>query len=153
MRPGVRLGIDVGTTRVGVARSDPAGLLAVPLETVTRNAAALARIRALLEEHEAIELVVGLPLSLRGEETASTADARRFAESLAGAVSAPIRMVDERLSTVSAARSLREAGRSSRGSRPIIDQAAAVVILQAALDQERAGGSPPGSPVAPDGGP
>jgi putative Holliday junction resolvase len=144
MRAGVRLGIDVGRARVGVALCDREGLLATPVETVPRDEAAIARITALVAEHEPIELVVGLPLSLSGGDTASTTDARDFANQLAASVSIPVRLVDERLSTVSAQRALRDSGRGTRGSRPVIDQVAAVIILQNALDSERTAGRPPG---------
>ncbi len=146
-RRGVRLGIDVGKARVGVARCDPDGLLATPVETVPRDDAAVARIVSLAEEHAAIELLVGLPLNLRGEDTASTTDARGFAAALAAASGLPVRLVDERLSTVSAHAALRTSGRSQRTSRSIIDQVAAVVLLQQALDVEKSTGRPPGTPV------
>jgi putative Holliday junction resolvase len=149
VRPGVRLGIDVGRARVGVARSDRDGLLATPVETVARGDGTIARLRALIAEHEPVEIVVGLPLSLSGADTASTTDAREFAAALATASGVPVRLVDERLSTVTAQRNLRDAGRRARGSRPVIDQAAAVIILQNALDAERSAARPPGAPVDP----
>lgn len=147
-RRGVRLGVDVGRARVGVARCDPDGLLATPVETVPRNDAAIARVVALAEEHSAVEILVGLPLNLRGEDTASTADARAFAAGLATASALPVRLVDERLSTVSAHAVLRDSGRSQRSSRSIVDQVAAVVLLQQALDVEKSTGRPPGTPVS-----
>lgn len=146
-RRGVRLGIDVGRARVGVARCDPDGLLATPVETVPRDEAAVARLVALAEEYSAVEILVGLPLNLRGEDTASTTDAREFATALAAASTFPVRLVDERLSTVSAHAALRDSGRSQRSSRSIIDQVAAVVLLQQALDVEKSTGRPPGTPV------
>ncbi|MEH3089340.1 MAG: Holliday junction resolvase RuvX [Microbacterium arborescens] len=146
-RPGVRLGVDVGTARIGIARSDRDGLLAVPVETVPRGDGDLARIGALAAEYEAFELVVGLPIALSGRETASTGDARGFAESLA-ATGHRVRLVDERLSTVTAHSALRGSGRSQRSSRSIVDQVAAVVLLQQALDVEKSTGNPPGVPVA-----
>ncbi|KRB37831.1 Holliday junction resolvase RuvX [Microbacterium sp. Root180] len=146
-RRGVRLGIDVGRARVGVARCDPDGLLATPVETVPRNEAAVARLVALVEEYSVFELLVGLPLNLRGEDTASTVDAREFAAALAAASGIPVRLVDERLSTVSAHAALRDSGRSQRSSRSIVDQVAAVVLLQQALDVEKSTGRPPGTPV------
>lgn len=152
MRVGTRLGVDVGRARVGVAVSDPHGLLATPLETVPRDDRVIARLLALAAEHAAIELVVGLPLSLSGADTPSTRDSRDIAAALAAAGAVPVRLVDERLTTVSAHSALRASGRSSRGSRPVIDQVAAVIILQHALDAERGGGSPPGVAVAPDQG-
>ena len=151
MRTGIRLGVDVGTVRIGVARSDASGFLASPLETVTRadDGSDVARIAQLVAEHEAIELVVGLPLALSGRRTASTEDAVEFAERLAGSVTIPVRLVDERLSTVTATVSLRQSGKNSRKSRSVIDQSAAAVILQHALDAERSSGRPAGSDVLP----
>ncbi len=144
MRPGVRLGIDVGRARIGVARCDRDGILATPVETVARGDGDVARILAIRDELEAVEFVVGLPLSLSGGSTASTEDARAFAATLATAGRLPVRLVDERLSTVTAQSQLRENGRSTRTSRSVVDQVAAVIILQTALDSERTAGSPPG---------
>lgn len=148
-RRGVRLGVDVGTARVGIARCDPDGMLATPLETVPRNDAAVERIVQLIVEHDAREVLVGLPLNLRGEDTASTADARAFAGAVAAASVVPVRLVDERLSTVSAHAALRQSGRSQKSSRRIVDQVAAVILLQAALDVEKHTGNPPGMLVTP----
>ncbi|MBC7518136.1 MAG: Holliday junction resolvase RuvX [Microbacteriaceae bacterium] len=145
MRTGVRLGVDVGKVRIGVARSDLHGMLALPIETVPRGLGDLDRIQALVTEYEVIEIVVGLPLSLKGTDTASTDDAREFAARLAALVQLPVRMVDERLSTVSAQQALRSSGRTTKNSRAVIDQVAAVIILQHALDAERSGGNAPGS--------
>lgn len=156
MRSGVRLGIDVGKARVGVARSDLHGMLATPVETVPRDLggdADLARIAAIATELDAFEAVVGLPLNLRGERTPSTEDAERFAQRLADRLApqgAAVRLVDERLSTVSAQGQLRQAGKKTKQSRSIIDQAAAVVILQHALDIERARDAAPGHAVDPE---
>ncbi|WP_261164025.1 Holliday junction resolvase RuvX [Microbacterium sp. Marseille-Q6965] len=146
-RRGVRLGIDVGRARVGVARCDPDGMLAVPVETVPRTEEAIARILELAREHEPMELVVGLPLNLRGEDTASTADARAFAGELAARAGRPVRLVDERLSTVTAHAALRQSGRSQKRSRSMVDQVAAVVLLQHAVDSEKRTGIPAGEPV------
>lgn len=148
-RRGVRLGIDVGTARVGVARCDRDGLLAVPVETVPRSEAAVSRVAELATEHDAFELLVGLPISLGGNETSSTADARDFAVALAAAAGLPVRLVDERLSTVSAHAALRSSGRSQRSSRRIVDQVAAVVLLQQAIDVEKSTGNPAG-PLLPE---
>jgi len=149
VRSGVRLGVDVGTARVGVARCDPHGMLATPVETLARRDDVVAGIRRLAQEHEAIEIVVGLPIAMSGAETASTADARDVATAIADAIEIPVRLVDERLTTVSAARGLREAGRTTKNSRSVVDQAAAVILLQHALDLERASGNPPGALVEP----
>jgi len=143
-RRGVRLGVDVGKARVGVARCDRDGLLAVPVETVPRSEAAPARVAALAADYEAFEVVVGLPISLSGNETASTADARAFATAVQAASGLPVRLVDERLSTVSAHAALRNSGRSQRSSRSIVDQVAAVVLLQQAIDVEKSTGIPTG---------
>jgi putative Holliday junction resolvase len=145
MRPGIRIGVDVGKARVGVARSDRDGLLATPVETLARNAATIDALRALVSELQPLEVVVGLPISLSGVDTASTTDAREFASALAEVAGVPVRLVDERLTTVSAQRALRDAGRRAKGSRPVIDQVAAVIILQNALDSERAAARPPGA--------
>jgi putative Holliday junction resolvase len=148
-RRGVRLGVDVGRARIGVARCDPDGLLATPVETVPRDDASISRLIALVGEYDASEILVGLPLNMRGEDTASTTDARAFAAALATASDVPVRLVDERLSTVSAHAVLRDSGRSQRSSRSIVDQVAAVVLLQQALDVEKSTGRPAGSPVPP----
>jgi putative holliday junction resolvase len=149
VRGGVRLGVDVGDVRIGVARSDPSGLLASPLETVRRGAGDLARLRALTRDYDAVEVVVGLPRSLSGGEGPAAAKVRRFAVRLADAVSpVPVRLCDERLSTVSAEAVLREAGRRGQQRRAVVDQAAAVVILQNALDTERGTGTAPGELVS-----
>ncbi len=147
MRQGVRLGIDVGTVRVGVARSDASGLLATPMSTLPRESA-IDQLCELIAQESPLEVAVGLPLALSGRETASTEDAKNFAHELASRVSVPVRMIDERLSTVSASSLMREGGKSAKKQRPSIDQAAAVIILQHLLDAERAQGSAPGTLVA-----
>lgn len=146
-RRGIRLGIDVGRARIGVARCDPDGMLAVPVETVPRSDGSIERIAELCREWEPIEVVVGLPLNLRGEDTASTTDARAFAAAVQARCAAPVRLVDERLSTVSAHSALRSSGRSQKNSRSIVDQVAAVVLLQQAIDVEKRTGSPAGAPI------
>jgi putative Holliday junction resolvase len=151
-RRGVRLGVDVGKARVGVARCDPDGMLAVPVETVPRDDRSIARLVDLVDEHDPLEVVVGLPLNMRGEDTPSTADARAFASELVGALAprepaVTVRLVDERLSTVSAHTALRQSGRSQKGSRSIVDQVAAVVLLQHAIDSEKRTGAAAGHPA------
>ncbi|QCR43644.1 Holliday junction resolvase RuvX [Curtobacterium sp. SGAir0471] len=144
IRPGRRLGVDVGKARIGVAVCDRDGLLATPVETVPRaQATDVRRIVELADEYDVLEIVVGLPLSMSGDDTPSTADARGFAELLAE--HRPVRLVDERLSTVTAQRGLHQAGRNTKKSRAVIDQAAAVIILQHALDHERASSAAPGA--------
>ncbi|MCC4907349.1 Holliday junction resolvase RuvX [Microbacterium sp. cx-59] len=147
---GVRLGIDVGRARVGVAKCDPHRRLATPRETGARTEDAVAPIIAIGREYDAVQILVGLPTNLRGEDTASTTDAREFATAIARATDVPVRLVDERLSTVSAHAALRQSGRSQRGSRGIVDQVAAVILLQNALDVEKSRGSAAGTPVHPD---
>jgi putative Holliday junction resolvase len=150
MLPGVRLGIDVGKARVGIARSDPGGLLATPVETSPREHAT-ARVLELAREFGAVELVVGLPLSLSGVETPSTQDARDFANELLVNGSVPVRLVDERLSTVSAQGVLSSQGHSAKKQRAIVDQAAAVIILQHLLDSVQAQGRATGELLNPTG--
>ena len=144
MRVGVRIGIDVGSVRVGVARSDPAGTLAVPVATLDRRAgdeSVLGQVEALVREHDALEVLVGHPLSLSGERGPAAIAASDFAQALADRLQdTPVRLIDERLSTVSAQRNLHAAGRTHRGSRSVIDQEAAVIVVQHALDSERVGG-------------
>lgn len=145
-RPGVRLGIDVGKARIGLARCDRDGLLATPIETVARvsDGADLRRIGEVLAELEPMEIIVGFPLSLSGAETPSTQDARDFAAAVATQTGVPIRLVDERLSTVTAHAALRSSGKSQKKTRGVIDQVAAVIILQHAIDTERGRGVAPG---------
>ncbi|MET9340551.1 Holliday junction resolvase RuvX [Nonomuraea sp. NPDC004354] len=150
MRFGARLGVDVGSVRIGVARSDPSGLLATPVETVRRGAGDLDRIAVLVEEHAAIEVIVGLPTSLSGREGQAAALARTFAVDLAVRLApVPVRLFDERLTTVAAQQGLRASGVKAKKQRSVVDQAAAVVLLQDALDAERATDRPPGRPVDP----
>jgi putative Holliday junction resolvase len=148
VRSGVRVGIDVGTVRIGVATCDPDGVLATPLETVRRGTGDVDRLATVIGERQPIEVVVGLPLSMSGSDGPAAATARSFARALARRVApCPVRLVDERLSTVEATRGMRERGVSARQGRELVDQAAAVVILQSALDAERGSGRPPGEIV------
>lgn len=148
-RPGIddpgrgrRVAIDVGSVRIGVASSDPDGILATPVETVPRSkergpdAPDIRRIIDIVSEYEAVEVIVGLPQTLRGEQGKAAGIATAFAKRLQRAVEPiPVRLSDERLTTVTAARNLRESGVKARGQRPMIDQAAAVEILQGWLDE------------------
>ncbi|WP_116113208.1 Holliday junction resolvase RuvX [Austwickia chelonae] len=148
MRPGRRVGVDIGQARVGVAVCDPDGLIATPVESVPRDLSGhkdIDRVAELCVEFEAVEVVVGLPLSLSGVEGSAAGAAREYARRLASRVRpVPIRLVDERLTTVDAHRSLRDAGRGTRTHRSVIDQQSAVLILQTALDIERATNWPAG---------
>ncbi|HYH35431.1 MAG TPA: Holliday junction resolvase RuvX [Nocardioides sp.] len=151
MRHGVRLGIDPGDARIGVARSDPTGFLATPVETVRRGRGDLARLARLVRDEDVVEVVVGLPRSLSGGEGPAATKVREFAARLAGRVHpVVVRLVDERLTTVSAEAMLRDRGRKGQQRRAVVDQAAAVMILQHALDTERATGVPPGETVERD---
>ena len=148
MRHGVRVGIDPGDARIGVAVSDPTGFLATPVETVRRGSGDVRRIARIVAEAEAMEVVVGLPRSLSGGEGPAAAKAREFAVGLARRIApVPVRLCDERLTTVSAESMLRDRGRSGARRRAVVDQAAAVLILQTALDTERASGRVPGELV------
>lgn len=153
VRPGVRLGVDVGTVRVGLAACDPRGVVASPVATLARDLEGetdLARIAQEVREREVLEVVVGLPRSMSGREGPAAAAARGYAVRLAGRVApVPVRLVDERLSTVGAHRALHDAGVPGRRHRRVVDQAAAVLILQSALDAERVSGREPGSAVDP----
>lgn len=130
----MRIGVDVGSVRVGVAVSDPDGILATPVATLPR-AAALDDLVALVAEREAVEVVVGHPRHLSGASGAAAADAEAFAAALRERIDVPVTMVDERLTTVTATRTLAERGVRGKAQRAVIDQAAAVAILQAALDE------------------
>jgi putative Holliday junction resolvase len=161
MRPGVRLGVDVGSVRVGVARSDAGGILATPVGTLARvprpdgsaqdphaDDEDVVRLVSLVAEESVTEVVVGLPRSLSGAEGPAAATARQYAAVLARSIApVAVRLVDERLTSVDAHRALRESGVPGRRQRAVVDQAAAVLILQSALDEERGSGHPPGEPV------
>lgn len=141
----MRVGVDAGDARIGVSQSDPSGMLATPVETVPRGPGDLARIREIVLDRAAIEVVVGLPRSLSGGEGPAAAKVREFARALAEALDpVPVRLCDERLSTVTAEAVLRSQGRKGQKRRAVVDQAAAVVILQNALDTERSSGAAPG---------
>ncbi|WP_407317758.1 Holliday junction resolvase RuvX [Isoptericola halotolerans] len=160
---GARLGVDVGKARIGLAASDPDGLIASPVETVPRVlkvptsaeggqtvTADVARIAAEATERFAAVVYVGLPRHLSGHEGAATADARGFAVRLAREIApVPVHLVDERMTTVTAHAHLRAAGKKTAKHRPVIDQAAAVIILQHALDVERATAGRAGEHVEP----
>ena len=147
--PGRRLGVDVGSVRVGVAISDPAPILATPLVTLSRDERSgsdLDRLAELVVEHEVVEVVVGLPRTLAARHGKAAAIATSYARQLARRVRpVPVRLADERLTTVSATRMLSDRGVRGRKQRAVVDQAAAVEILQAWLDG-RAGQTPPEAP-------
>lgn len=149
VRAGVRIGVDVGSVRVGVAACDPSGLLATPVRTLKRHGGDLDDLAGLVRARAAVEVVVGLPTTLAGRHGPAAAAAEAYALEVAGLVDVPVRLVDERLSTVGAQRDLRASGVDSRKGRSLVDQAAAVIILQGALDAERSSGCPPGRLVVP----
>lgn len=136
--PGRRLGVDVGAVRVGVALSDPAPMLATPLVTLRRDVEGgtdLTRLVELVAEHEVVEVVVGMPKTLAGRHGQAAEAAQEYGEALAGRIApVPVRFVDERLTTVTASRVLSQRGVKGRKQRAVVDQAAAVEILQAYLD-------------------
>jgi putative holliday junction resolvase len=152
VRAGIRLGVDVGTVRVGLAASDPEGILATPVATIERDLESGADrdvIAAAVLEREVLEVVVGLPRSLSGDEGPAAHGARSYAAALAARISpTPVRLIDERLTTIDAHRTLRDSGVPGRAQRAVVDQAAAVLILQTALDQEKSSGLAPGELVA-----
>ena len=139
--PGIWFGVDVGTVRVGVARCDPQGTLAVPVTTLARdvrNDRDVAELAALVEEYEAVGVVVGLPRTLANREGTAAALARDYGRRVAERIAPrPVEYVDERLTTVSAQRKLLQGGVRGRAGRAVIDQAAAVELLQHWLDQRR----------------
>jgi putative holliday junction resolvase len=154
---GVKLGVDVGTVRVGVAICDRDSILATPYKTLDRNARKNSDVRViakLVEELEAVQVIVGLPRTMKGEEHSSARMATEYAmlvatELAARGLAVPVNLVDERLSSVTAHRNLHEAGMSSRNHRKVVDQVAAAGILQHAIDMQKARGADVGSRVTP----
>ncbi|MGH3774628.1 MAG: Holliday junction resolvase RuvX [Pseudonocardiaceae bacterium] len=148
---GRRLGVDVGEVRVGVALSDPSGILATPLVTLNRDRSGggdLETLAALIVEHEVVEVVVGLPRTLAGRHGPAARAAQDYATALAGRIGdgVPVRLTDERLTTVAATRVLAGRGVRGRKQRAVVDQAAAVEILQGWLEARRASGGAEGTP-------
>ena len=137
MEQGIRLGIDPGQARIGVALSDRDGLLAMPSETVPVDGGEIDRLVELVALHDVSCVIVGLPINLSGHWAASTRAAHGLAGKLAGRIAVPVRMIDERLTTNTAQAALRASGKSQRAGRSVIDQIAAVTLLQQALDTER----------------
>ena len=140
--PGRWLGVDVGSVRIGVAVCDPSGVLATPLATVARDPAGGADLRSIAEmvlEQQAVGVVVGLPRTLANREGTAAVAAREFATALGAAAGVPVELSDERLTTVVATQQLRQRGVRGRRQRAVVDQAAAVAILQGWLDARRSG--------------
>lgn len=135
---GRRLGIDVGSVRVGVALSDPYAMIASPLTTLPRDRGGSDQraVADLVREHEVVEVVVGLPLHLSGAQGAASDEASAYAVAVATMIEpVPVRLVDERLSTRAASAVLTARGLDSRSQRSVVDQTAAAIILQSWLDQ------------------
>jgi len=138
--------VDVGQVRVGVARSDPHGVLATPLVTLARDLGAepdavpadMAALATLVAEHEAVAVVVGLPVNLAGKHGPAAIHVKAYADRLAQVIApVPVALTDERMSTVVASRRLAERGVRGRRQRAVVDQAAAVEILQSWLEAQR----------------
>ncbi|MDR1237029.1 MAG: Holliday junction resolvase RuvX, partial [Propionibacteriaceae bacterium] len=145
VRPGVRLGVDWGKARIGVAACDREAILCFPVETIAAKADPIARLLDLVREYQPIELILGMPKTLAGDDGPAAEWMRGIAAQIQrGVPDLPLRLVDERLSTVSASTLLRQAGRDSRSQRAVIDQAAAVAILENAIEYERGTGQEPG---------
>ena len=134
---GRRIAFDYGDSRIGVAICDPDGILATPLPFLeSRHPKLMAQIAALIEEHQPIRVYVGEPKMLSGATSSSVDKAKKFAETLSEELNLEVVMIDERLSTVDAARKLRESGLSARQSKTLIDSMAAVTILENGLASE-----------------
>jgi putative Holliday junction resolvase len=147
MERGSRLAIDVGTVRIGLAVSDPDSIVSTPLPALVRSKVlteSLQEILSLIIDNGVIDVYVGDPLSLSGSETASTKDARQFAKQLAELTSVPVRLVDERLTSVTASSKLRLNGVSAKAARGLIDSASAVEILEQALNISKQSGKAAG---------
>jgi putative Holliday junction resolvase len=153
MRHGVRLAIDWGDARIGVAATDPEGVLAYPVRAVRAGEGEIKELAEVVAEYHPLEVLVGLPLSLSGGEGPAAVKARERAARLAGAVGVPVRLLDERLTTVMASQRLSEGGKPTKEQRKVIDVAAAVTILEHALAYEQSRGEPPGELVSAPGGP
>jgi putative Holliday junction resolvase len=150
MEKGPRLAIDVGSVRIGLAICDPDGILSSPLPALGRSSELLDTLKIvseLVNQNSVIEVYVGDPISLSGGQSASTKDAREFADKLAALISVPIRLVDERLTTVTASAKLRISGKDAKKSKSLIDSASAVEILEQALATIRVSGKAPGQLV------
>ncbi len=148
MRRGKRLGVDVGEARVGVASCDPDAILATPVATLKRGQSDIRKVSKMVREENIIEVIVGLPLNMDGTEGISARHARVWAGKLARRIApVSVRLVDERLSTVAAHAQLSAAGRDSRTHRSVVDQVAATVILETALEMERRRNEAPGELV------
>ena len=133
------LGLDLGSKRIGVALSDPAGVIASPFSTLERKGGErdLSAVRELVREHEVGEIVVGLPLHMDGRRGPEAQAAIRFAEALRGAIDIPVGTIDERWTTLEAERALRESGRRGKKQRAVVDSVAASILLRTWLERRR----------------
>jgi putative Holliday junction resolvase len=137
-RIGRRIAFDYGDVRIGVAVCDPDGILATPLTTLQSKDPSLKKqIAELIEEYEPVKIYVGQPKLLSGEDGSAVAKVQVFTEMLTSNFDIHVAMVDERLSTVSAAKQLRESGVNAKDARSVIDAAAAVAILEQGLANDR----------------
>jgi putative Holliday junction resolvase len=142
MLTGRRLAFDYGDVRIGVAVSDPEGIFATPRDFLPNDDGLEGSLSNLISEVEPIFIVLGMPLHLHGGLSAKSESVQSFASQLRGIFSGDIYFVDERLSTVSAAKSLRESGKDAKASKSLIDSAAAAGILESALMAEKSQGIP-----------
>ncbi len=143
MKPGRRIAFDFGDVRIGVAISDPSGVLATPLTTLVNDSTALVQeLEKIFDEYQPIYIVVGQPKHLSGQPSAKEIGVAQFVEQIRAITTVPIYGVDERLTTVSASRTLRDQGKDSREARKSVDQVAAAAILESSLNQERIQGQP-----------
>lgn len=143
MKPGRRIAFDFGDVRIGVAVTDPSGILATPLDFISNSDQNLLQdLHALYEEYNPIYTAIGFPIHLSGNTSEKSVSVTKFAQQVSGITHAPIYLIDERLTTVSANRTLREAGLNSRTAKSEIDSMAATAILESALNQEQIQGEP-----------
>lgn len=143
MRPGRRIAFDFGDVRIGVAITDSSGILASPLDFIANSAEKLrSNLVDLYQEYDPIYTAIGFPLHLSGSESAKSASVTQFALLISEITPNPIYLIDERMTTVSASRTLREAGLNSKSAKGEIDSMAASAILDSALNQERIQGAP-----------
>ena len=143
MQPGRRIAFDYGDVRIGVAITDSSGILATPLEFLSNSPEQLRTdLINVFETYLPIYTAVGYPLHLSGSESAKSVSVTKFAELITEISPAPIYLIDERMTTVSASRTLRDAGLNAKSAKGEIDSMAAVAILDSALNQERIQGEP-----------
>jgi len=143
------LGIDYGSRRIGLAVSDPLGITAQGVQTLFRKniASDMKEIRDLIDEKDVVEVVVGLPKNMNNTLGEKAKEVLKFIESLKTHISIPIKMFDERLSTVIGIRALNEANLSGKKRKKKIDMVAAQIILQGYLDMEKSIGQNDESPI------